>query len=370
MTSKIKNVRIAGIACAVPKTSRTAFETAAPLGMSEDETQKVVAMTGVQKRHIAHPSCCTSDLSLIAAQRLMQDLNWAPETIDALLFVSQTADYHLPNTACILQHRLGLPKSCAAFDIPLGCSGYTYGLWSGSGMIATGAKRVLLLIGDTSERGSHPEDKSTVFLFGDTGTATGLEYDETAPEATHVLGTDGSGWQHLCVPDSGCRHRSSVASFEAKVGPDGNPRRGIDLHMDGAEVFAFTLREVPPMMKTLFEASGWTVDDMEAFIPHQANLFMLQHLGKRMKIPKEKLLLSIAEFGNTSSASIPLTMNLRMADQLRNGPVNVVMAGFGVGWSWAAVATKLGPIVMPDIIYVDTENLPSILQEDRQEMHA
>jgi len=352
MQSKIRGVRIAGIASAVPAEAKSPLQTAGPAGVSPEEAQKIANMTGVHNRHVASSSCCTSDLACAAAQRLLEDLKWEPGSIDALVLVSQTHDYDLPATACILQERLGLSHACGAFDISLGCSGYVYGLWVCSGIVAGGARRVLLLVGDTMSRACSPQDRSTVFLFGDAGTATALERDANAPDMTFVLGTDGSGKGFLIIPDSGFRNRATPGSFVRGGAADGSLRGPMDLYMDGAEVFAFTLRQVPPMMAEMLSASGWTLDEMDAFVPHQANQFILQHLGKRLKIPAGKMVLSLDEFGNTSSASVPLSLSYRLGGRLRQESMKLVLAGFGVGWSWGAATVTCGPMVMPEIIYL------------------
>jgi 3-oxoacyl-[acyl-carrier-protein] synthase-3 len=352
LNGTIRSVRIAGIASAVPAEAMSPIETAGPAGISPEEAQKIAHMTGVHKRHVASLSCCTSNMACAAAQRLLEDLNWKPESIDALVVVSQTHDYDLPATACILQHRLGLSHSCAAFDMSLGCSGYGYGLWACSGILTAGASRVLLLAGDTMSRTCSPQDRSTVFLFGDAGTATALERDANAPDMTFVLGTDGSGREFLIQPDSGFRNRATPGSFERRSTADGSLRGPLDLYMDGAEVLAFTLRRVPPMIAEALSASSWTLNEVDAFVPHQANQFMLQHLGKRLKIPAGKLVLSLDEFGNTSSASIRLALSHRLGGRLRQEQMKLVLAGFGVGWSWGAVAVTWGPMVMPEILYL------------------
>ena len=352
MISKIRGVRIAGLASAVPAAVLSHLQTAEIAGVSTEEAEKIAKMTGVYQRHVGPASCCTSDLACEAAQRLLVDLNWEPKSIDALVVVSQTHDYDLPATACLLQNRLGLSKACAAFDISQGCSGYVYGLWVCSGMAAGGASRILLLAGETASRMCSPQDRSTAFLFGDAGTATALERDDNAPEMTFVLGTNGLGREFLIQPDSGYRNRATPSSFERQSYSDGSRRGPMDLYMDGAEVFAFTLRQVPPMIAEVLSESGWTLDEVDAFVPHQANLFMLQHLGKRLKIPAGKLVLSLDEFGNTSSASIPLALSHRLGQPLRYKPMKLVLAGFGVGWSWGAAAVTLGPMVMPEIIYL------------------
>jgi 3-oxoacyl-[acyl-carrier-protein] synthase-3 len=299
---------------------------------------------------------CASDLCFAAADRLLDDLGWARDSIDALMFVSQTPDYRLPATSCGLQDRLGLSRRCAAFDVGLGCSGHVYGLWIASSLIASGgARRVLLLAGDASTQLCSPLDRSVALLFGDAGTATALEADAGAAPMTFVLGTDGTGRDNLIVPAGGFRTPHSQATAARVAGDDGNSRSAEDLFMNGAEIFTFTLREVPPLVHAVLQSAGWTVGDVDAFVFHQANQFMLQHLAKRLKLPQDRFVLAMEEFGNTSSASVPLAMSARLADRLRADSMRLVLAGFGVGYSWAAVALTCGPLAMPDVLAVPAD---------------
>jgi 3-oxoacyl-[acyl-carrier-protein] synthase-3 len=325
--------------------------------VTEEEARKIAESVGVQSRHVAPPSMCTSDLCYAAAEKLLAALSWERSSIEALIFITQTPDYIIPATSSCLHERLGLSKSCAVFDVTLGCSGYIYGLWMANNFIAAGsAKRVLLLVGETATWPTSPYDRACMFLFGDAGTATALEYAEDAPAAAYVLGSDGSGSPYIMMPGGAFRNRATEASLERRPCADGVLRNELDSRMDGAEVFAFTLREVPAMMRSIFQTSGWTMETMDGFVPHQANLFMLQHLAKRLKIPPQKLVLALEQFGNTSSASVPLAMTHALADQLRSRSLKLVLAGFGVGWSWGAAAVELGPMVIPDLLLVDAES--------------
>ena len=354
-TTKIQGVRIAGIASAVPNTVRAIADVADQFGAAE--VQKIIKSTGVERRHVAAPKLCCSDLCYAAAKRLLDDLKWDPRTVDAIVFVSQSSDFPcVPATSCILQMRLGLPKSCAAFDVALGCSGHVYGLWLGASLIA-GAKlsRVLVLAGDVSARTVSPLDRSTALLFGDAGSATALEKNDTAEPLSFTLGTDGTGWKHLIIPTGiqPSRHpRDETTPIRQKVEAN-NLRSQEDLFMDGAEVFAFTLREVPSLISNVLEASGWSRDEVDYFVFHQANKFMLTHLAKSMKLPLPKVPFSLKEYGNTSSASIPITINSELGEAIRTRPLKLLMAGFGVGYSWGACAATCGPIVAPPVILVD-----------------
>ena len=354
-TTKIQGVRIAGIASAVPKTIRDIADMADKFGV--EDVQKIIKSTGVERRHVGSPQLCCSDLCCAAAKKLLQDLNWEPSSVEALIFVSQSFDFLcVPATSCVLQMRLGLPKTAAAFDVALGCSGHVYGLWIAANLMAgSGFSRVLLLAGDVSSRFASSQDRSTALLFGDGGTATALEKDANAPVLTFSLGTDGSGWKNLIVP-AGVQWsripRNADTQIRQKTEAN-NWRSQEDLFMDGAEIFAFTLREVPPLISNVLEASGWTRDEVDYFVFHQANKFMLTHLAKSMKLPLPKVPFSLKEYGNTSSASIPITINSELGDAIRTRPLKLLMAGFGVGYSWGACTTTCGPMVAPPVILVD-----------------
>jgi 3-oxoacyl-[acyl-carrier-protein] synthase-3 len=277
------------------------------------------------------------------------------DSIDILIFVSQTPDYLLPATACAVHGRLGLSPSCAAFDVNLGCSGYVYGLWLAASLLQAGAKRALLLVGDTISRVVSPSDRSTALLFGDAGTATVLETSVGAPPIFFELGTDGSGAEHLTVPAGAFRRPSTTATGQRREREGGNVRSDEDLFMNGGEIFAFTMRTVPMLCKTLMQRAGWSMDDADAFVMHQANRFMLQHLAKLMRLPKEKVVMALEDFGNTSSASIPLALSVSLADRLRTSTTKLVMAGFGVGFSWAGATVEAGPMTMPELVRVGSE---------------
>ncbi len=348
---QISGVRPVGVATAVPSSVRTLTDDALTFG--ESEVEKISENTGVYRRHIAPRSLCTSDLCFAAANRLIEELGWKRDSIDILIFVSQTPDYVLPPTSCVLQERLGFPTSCIAYDVNLGCSGYIYGLWMASGLIAGGAaRRALLLVGDTITHLTSPLDRSTALLFGDAGTATALEQDPTAPKMWFDLGTDGKGKEHLMVAAGASRYPRTELTSQRVEREKGNLRSDEDLYMDGAEVFSFTLHVVPRLVKSTLTSAQWTTDDIDFCVMHQANRFIIQHLTKRIKMPAEKVVTSIEDYGNTSSASIPLTLTCSLTESLRNNSHRLLLVGFGVGWSWGAAAIECGPMVMPELILV------------------
>jgi 3-oxoacyl-[acyl-carrier-protein] synthase-3 len=337
-----------GFAATLPTQKVTTGETGSSLGIADPA--KIVAMTGIHSRHIAAINTCTSDLCADAAQRLLERLQWHRESVDALIFVTQTPDYTLPATACLLQDRLGLSKNCAAFDINLGCSGFVYGLAQACSLIESGLERVLLLAGDTSSKYVSQKDKSAIFLFGDCGTATAIEKKNC--RLTFTLGTDGAGAPHLIIPVGRFRNPGCAESLEAVEMEGGNIRNQHQLYMNGAEVMTFTLRVLPGLWKELFERDGCDPGSLDAVVMHQANQFILDTVAKRLKIHPEKVLSTLANFGNTSSASIPLTIAECLRKETETSSKKLALLGFGVGWSWGGCVGDFGPLVIVPTSYI------------------
>ncbi|MGF7176616.1 3-oxoacyl-ACP synthase III family protein [Azospirillum doebereinerae] len=353
MKAIVDGVRIAGLRAVVPPQRHSFVED--PGIFTPEEVRKLAATIGVHERRVLPPPYCASDLCVAAAEGLMAQLDWDPASVEVLVFVSQDADYVLPATACIMQKRLGLPTSAAAFDVPLGCSGYVYGLWIASRLLGgSTAKRALVLCGDNATRHLHPEDRATLPLFGDAGSATALEVDPDATPMPVVIGTDGAGAPHIFVKAGGKRHSliPPVASAATARDPEAEARleRESRLTLNGAEVFAFTLRAVPPLLRETLEHAGTDVDGIDWFVLHQANAFMLEHLRKRVKAPAGKFVIDMQGFGNTSSASIPLAICNGLGASVATGRRRTLMAGFGVGWSWGAMVADIGPIPEPRVV--------------------
>lgn len=353
MKAMVEGVRIAGLRAVVPPQRHSFVED--PGIFTVEEARKLADTIGIHERRVLPPPYCASDLCLAAAEGLLEQLGWDPSTVEVLIFVSQDADYVLPATACILQKRLGLPTSAAAFDVPLGCSGYVYGLWIAARLLGgSTARRALVLCGDNPTRHLHPEDRATLPLFGDAGSATALELAPVAPPMAVVLGTDGTGARHIFVKAGGKRHSLIPPVTPPRDTPDADAQaelaRDARLTLNGAEVFAFTLRAVPPLLREAMEHAGVGIDAIDWFVLHQANKFMLDHLRKRMRVPPEKFIVDLHGFGNTSSASIPLALCHSLGDSLAGGPRKTLMAGFGVGWSWGAIVTDIGPIPTPQVV--------------------
>jgi 3-oxoacyl-[acyl-carrier-protein] synthase-3 len=325
--SRVQGVAIRGLVAALPARTETADDLAAAFG--DDAARRIADATGIETRHVVAPGQGLLDLARPAAARLLERLGWDAGDVDALVVVTQTGERVLPAAACVLQHALGLPKRAAAFDLNLGCSGYVYGLWTLSSLFATTeARRAILVVGDVTSTLCGVNDRNVRPLFGDAVVATALERDEGAPPMCFALGSDGAGAPYLTAPR------------------DGN------LFMDGTQVFALTLREVPGNVAEAMKLAGWTVADVAHFVLHQANAMMLRRLGAKLGIPSEQLVIALERFGNTSSASIPLAMVSALADPLVAAPCNLLLSGFGVGWSWGSVALTCGPLGAADLLEV------------------
>jgi len=347
-TLHFEHSRVAGITCTLPRNEVSTAEIAARLGA---DPKRVLAMTGIESRRIAPPHLCASDLCADAASRLLDELGWKRESIDALIFVTQTPDYFIPATACVLQQRLDLSNNCACFDINMGCSGYIYGLSVASSLVESGLVRVLLLVGDTSNRMLSEQDRSVAFLFGDSGSATALERKEA--RTTFVLGTDGSGAEQLIIRAGQSRQRTTPELCARVEMEGGNIRSPQELYMNGSEVMAFTLREVPPLFDQLLTESSTKREEIDAVVMHQANKFLLDNLGRKIGIENDRVPSSVLKFGNTSCASIPVTITTCLKDAISKSTLRLAMMGFGVGWSWGACIGDYGPIVVPSANHID-----------------
>lgn len=335
-------VKLAGLVAAVPKQIEQSENWASVFG--QNEVEKIVKMTGIAARRVVHSGECTSDLCVAAADNLLARLGWERESIDLLIFATQTGDYILPATACVAHGRLGLAPTCAAFDINLGCSGYIYGLSAAASFLACGgAKRALLLVGDTISNVTSPGDRATVLLFGDAGSATALEYDPESEGMRFVLGSDGRGYEHLIIQAGGFRNPKSGETGVRSQRGDGSLRSDEDLYMNGAELLAFTLACVPKLIRESLDAAGKQVEEIDYYIFHQANKFMIEHFARKSGVPMDKVPLNLDRFGNTSSASVPLVIATELAEPLASSRRSLFAAGFGVGYSMGSALFDAGP---------------------------
>lgn len=306
--------------------------------------EKIEEKTGISCRHIAGDNECSSDLGIAAAEKIFQK-GFRREDVDYLLFCTQSPDYFLPTTACLMQSRLGLRDSIGALDFNLGCSGYVYGLGLAKGLIETGqAHNVLLITSETYSKFIHQGDKSVRTLFGDAGAATliqGVSGSDAPLIGPFVYGTDGRGGDNLIVPEGGLRQLASTDTSVA-VDEQGNTRTRQNLYMNGAEIFTFTLDSVPKSVYSLLDKAEVSLDQINLFVFHQANRFMLEHLRRKMKIPADRFYISFKEYGNTVSSTIPIALaDARAEGRLEPGDL-VLLVGFGVGYSWGATLVRWG----------------------------
>lgn len=331
--TSITGARIAGIATIVPEkvihnADMTELYTA-------QELRKVIGMVGIQSRHVSDGQQCSTDLCLASARDLLQRLDWNPASIDALVMVTQSPDYLLPSSSCLLHRDLELGEDCAAFDVGLGCSGYPYGLWLANMMVASGqCRRVLLLHGETPSLFANPKDRSTALLFGDAGSATAIEADSRASAKWHYnLKTDGKGYEALIIKAGGFRERHSS-----------DPTRYY-VSMNGPQLFTFTSQHVPTLIKETLELAGQSEEAVDYFIFHQANRFITKHIAKKMNIPDSKIPSTIETYGNTGGVSVPLTITQGLQKVDHDG-TRLMALGYGVGLSWSSALFTLNKDVI------------------------
>lgn len=344
--ARFAHVRIAAVDTTTGPVTRHIDEDAGLYASDPNQLVRLKQMVGVSTRHLAPPGVTTLDLCEESARRLLESAGTDPGSLDALVFVTQTPDYWQPCNACLLHGRLGLPKSVATFDLNQGCSGWVYGLYVAAGMIeAGGCRRVLLLAGDTVTQSIHPADRAVVPLFGDAGSATLVEWTETVSPSWFALHTDGRGWQAIHIPAGGYRRPKGPDTAQPMTDADGGVRTPEHLHMNGIEVFNFTLREEPSAVRELLEFAGVEAGAVDCFVFHQANRFILENLVKRIRVAPERVPMDIAgRYGNQSSASVPATLCDALAVRLAATPLRVLCSGFGVGLSWASCLLEVGPL--------------------------
>jgi 3-oxoacyl-[acyl-carrier-protein] synthase-3 len=305
---------------------------------------QILSKTGVAVRGVAGPNETASDLGVKAARRLFESGACSPDEIDFLIFCTQSPDYFTPTTACVMQDALGLPTSCGAVDINQGCSGYIYGLALAKSLVEAGtAKTVLLITADTYMKFINPRDRSLLTLFGDGAAATLVRAVDSEREliGPFVLGSDGRGANQIMVKAGGLRCRTSAETSIEKEDSAGNWRSDENLFMDGADVFSFALRTVPPTLQQLLDKTGMKLEDIDFIVPHQANKFVLERLRAKLKFPVEKFWIDMEDSGNTVSSTIPIALE-KALDQGRVKQGNrVALVGFGVGYSWGATMVEM-----------------------------
>lgn len=339
---KTSGARIAAVCTCVP--TRRFDNLTDSTEFSDEEIRKVTGMAGVAARRLAGDTVCSSDLCITAAQRALDRLGWKPDSIDAVIMVTQTPDYFLPSTACVVHHRLGLADHCAAFDVGLGCSGYPYGIWLAAMMLqGGGVRRVLVLHGETPTRFSDKADRSVSLLFGDAGSATALEaiHPGSTADWHYALHSDGRGYNTMIIESGGFRDR---------FGSD--PRKHC-VSMNGALIFNFTIKRVPALIDETLTGAGITSNDIDYFIFHQSNQFIMKHLCAKQSLSLEKVPIILKEFGNTGGASIPLTLTEGKLIRPNDRTLRLMLLGYGVGLSWGSALVDLDPNAILESVEFD-----------------
>lgn len=333
----INHVKISGLVACVPPT----IEENRTLSIFEDESEaeKVIASTGIERKRIVKPGTTASDLSYQAICELLDKMNWPADSIDALIYVCTSRDYIAPITSAILQDRLGFRQDCYCLDLPLGCSGWVYGMSNLSSLLSHGQlKRGLLVCAETNSLNRSPKDKSVKPLFGDAATVTALEFDETWKHPMQFsFGVDGSGYKAVWTEYGGTRNPITPESIEEKEIEPGIIRRGIDMVVNGMDVFSFAIKTPPRSLQEFIEHFQIDTDKVDYLFLHQANKFIDDRIRKKLKMPEEKVPLCLQDYGNTNSASIPLAMVACKAKELTKGSYNCLGCGFGVGLAWASI---------------------------------
>lgn len=339
MISVMKNVQIKGIVTVVPTTKVLLSDDKTLYNGNEKQLKRVMASTGFHTRRIAENAVTASDLCLEAAELLICNMGIDRKNMDAVVFVSQTPDYHIPATACILQHKLGLPVSAVAFDVNQGCAGYTYGLWMSSMMASAGCKNILLLVGDTFSRYKDMFSASkSAPIFGDAGSATLVSYDKNASPIYFEAGNDGSDYDAIIAYNGGFRNPPSDGMFK-------NGEFTYDSHMDGMRVMEFTQNTVPGSILNVLAAANLNKDDIDYYIMHQANKLILENLAMDLDIPLEKVPMdTLSKYGNQSCTSIPGAICDSISDEVSSKKLKLILSGFGIGFSWMSTFVEMDKI--------------------------
>ena len=345
---KIKNVGMKGVAMAVPENVVKTSE----LGLLSQEEADVFDNTvGIKERHIAPDTMCASDMCQAAAEKLLEELGWEKDSIDVLIFVSTTFDHIIPPNSCILQGMLELSEETLCIDLRQGCPGWTHGMTTMTSLLSHGGmKRGILLVGDTTTLSHSPLDKETRPLFGDAGTATALEFDPEAKPIEFYHGTRGKDYKSIYAKNGGFRYPLDEEALKFVEHGKNIRYRSTDVVMDGMSVFGFGLSMGPKSVNLLCEHFGIDKENVDYYLFHQANHYMNDKIRKKLKIDESKVPYSMQDFGNTSCASIPLTLVSQCNKEYASKKLNSVACAFGVGLAWGCVHFETENIVCPDLI--------------------
>lgn len=344
------DVRMVGLSAAVPKNREDNQELSS---LSDKAKQEIIAQVGIRFRHVAPSSITASDLCERAANQLLLDLDWNAQDVELLVFVSQTPDHLVPGSATQLQSKLGLSQSAMVIDVNQGCAGYVYGMSIISGLMKVyGLKKALLLVGDTITKMVSRQDNSIWPIFSDAGSATAFELDEVAPEMNFKLGSKGEDFKAIHIADGGFRSPTTHDSLVAENIAEGIVRQKNQLSMNGQAVFTFGLSTVAKSISEMLAEQQRTADSFDYLVLHQANQLLNNSIVRKAGFKPEQAPSSLRDFGNTSCATVPVTLVSQLRKQLQNNRISLLLSGFGVGLSWASVTLETNRIVCSEMIYV------------------
>ena len=348
----IPNVAIKGMSACVP--SRIEENKDVPL-YTPEEAEKVIETTGVERKHIVTDSQTASDLCFRACEELLEKLSWERDSIDLICNVTQTSDYINHPNVFVLHDKLGLKNDCMSLDLYHGCPGWVVGLSTVVSLMSHGSiKRALLLDGDNISSLQYGQDREGRPLFGDCGTATALEYDESASPMYFQTGTNSKDGEALIRKKGGIRHPYTLEEYQQEIGMRSGELStdGIEDLMDGMSVFSFGISTPPKSIKQLCEHFGLSLDKIDKLVLHQANKFMVQKIAKKLKVELDRVPFSLRDYGNTTSASIPLTIVSQCANEYSTRPMKTLACGFGTGLSWASVYFETSGVVCPEVVEI------------------
>lgn len=343
-------VRMVGLSAAVPKNKEDNQELSS---LSDKAKKEIIQQVGIRFRHVAPSSLTAADLCVTAASKLISEIKWKAEDIGLLVFVSQTPDHLVPGSATQLQSKLGLAQSAMVMDVNQGCAGYVYGMSIISGLMkAYGIRKGLLLVGDTITKMVSRQDNSIWPIFADAGSATAFELDETASNMTFKLGSKGQDFKAIHIADGGFRNPITSNSLVAENVAEGIIRQKNHLSMNGQAVFTFGLSTVAKSISEMLEEEKRTADSFDYLVLHQANQLLNNSIVRKTGFKPEQAPSSLHDFGNTSCATVPVTLVSQLQNQLTSQKLKLLLSGFGVGLSWANVTLETDGIVCPEMIYV------------------
>lgn len=356
-----KNIKITGVSAAVPKQKVSVNSFREQYG--DEAINKFISMTGIKEFRKTLPHQTASDLGYVAAEKILNDQRIDRNTIGALVFIAHSTDYRRPATACVLHKRLGLSKDCATFDVGLGCSAIAYGMQLICSMLTNSdIERGLLIVGESLTKITHPKDRSVNMLFGDGGAAMLFEKSSVPVASIKVINkTDGNGYKDIIAPAGGFRNFDAPA--EEMVWPDGNIRTLYNTYMNGADVFSFTISDVPKTIKEFLEKTNTSIADYDCFAFHQANRFIHKQLSKKLKIPFEKMPLCLDRYGNTSAPAVALALCDAYGDSQEQTCLQTMFCCFGIGLSWGVASAALDTSVIYPVIETDEIFTEGIINE-------